>query len=302
MQTIQLFAVIPAICAAAAFGAAGLLQHRADRQAPESKALRPQLLFDLIKIPAFRWGVILGALGFALQVTALAFGPLALVQPILATGVLFYLGIAAVMMRQAPDWPLVGAALLTAVGLSGFLLAAHPDGGSRQFAGGGFPGVAVLVLGASLVAVVVLCLIISRATKRFRALPLAIAAAVCYGVTAGLVRSLVVSVDLATLLSQWQLYAVIVLGPIGFLLNQNAFQAGSVGSLAVAIITVGDPVVSIIVGAIWLGESLGGGPGRIIGEVISLLVMAAGIVLLARRAQKVGARISGEDTDTPEIA
>jgi drug/metabolite transporter (DMT)-like permease len=295
----QIWAVIPAIGAAASFGGAGLLQHRASRQAPPSGPLRPQLLFDLIRIPAFRWGVVLGALGFALQVTALSFGPLGLVQPILAMGVLFYLGIASAMMRQAPDWRLVGAALLTTLGISGFLVAARPADGTGHISGSVWP------LAVAFAAVVVVCLILStRVAHRFRALPLSIAAAVCYGVTASLVRSLVSTLDPATLLGQWQLYAVIVLGPAGFLLNQNAFQEGRVGSVAVAIITVGDPVVSIIAGAIWLGESLTAGPGLVAAQVISLLVMTGGITLLAHRAQTVGERIRGgqdEQSDTPEV-
>lgn len=299
METAQIWAVLPAVGAAASFGSAGLLQHRVSRQAPPSGPLRPRLLWDLIRIPAFRWGVLLGALGFALQATALSFGPLSLVQPILATGVLFYLGIAAAVMHQAPDWRLVGAALLTTLGISGFLVAAKPlEGGGRMHG-------LIWPLGAAFAAVVVLCLVVAtRLDHRFRALPLAVAAAVCYGVTASLVRSLVSSVDLTTLLGQWQLYAVIILGPAGFLLNQNAFQEGRVGSVAVAVITVGDPVVSIIAGAVWLGEPLASGPGPTTAQVISLLVMTSGIVLLAHRAQAVGERIrgeQGEESDMPEV-
>lgn len=298
MEIAQIWAVLPAVAAAASFGAAGLLQHRVSRQAPPAGPLRPRLLWDLIRIPAFRWGVLLAALGFALQATALSFGPLSLVQPILATGVLFYLGIAAAMMRQAPDGRLVGAALLTTVGISGFLLAAKPSNGPGRMIGPVWP------LGVAFAGAVVLCLVVAnRVAHRFRALPLAIAAAVCYGVTASLVRSLLSAVDLAHLLGQWQLYAVIILGPAGFLLNQNAFQEGRVGSVAVAIITVGDPVVSIIAGAVWLGEPLASGAGPTAAQVISLLVMSSGIVLLAHRAQAVGERIrgQGEESDIPEV-
>lgn len=293
----QVLAVLPALGAAASFGAAGLLQHRAARRVPQSGALRPRLLIELVKIPAFCWGVVLSAAGFGLQITALSFGPLALVQPILATGVLFYLGIAAAVMHQAPDGRLVASALLAAVGLSGFLLAASPASGTGRIA-----GPAVIPLAAVLLGAVLLCLAAAaRLPQIYRVLALAVAAAICYGVTAGLVRSLVVSFDLPTLLGQWQLYVILVLGPAGFLLNQNAFQAGNVGSIAVATIIVGDPVVSILVGALWLGETLSKGAGSITLQVLSLLVMAAGIVLLARRSQAVGERLRTADTDLPEV-
>lgn len=297
MNIAEVFAVIPAVGAAASFGAAGLLQHRATREAPPSGPLRPRLLLDLVRIRAFRWGVVLGALGFALQVTALRFGPLGLVQPILVTGVLFYLGIASLLMHQPPDRKLLGAAVLATAGLAGFIVAASPHGGKAHFTGPAVWPVAVI-----LAAIVVVCpLIATRLSQTYRVLPLAVAAAVCYGVTAGLVRSLVVTTDVSTLLGQWQLYAIIGLGPIGFLLNQNAFQAGKVGSVAVAIITVGDPVVAITVGAAWLGETLTGGPARIAADAFSLLVMTAGVALLARRAGEVGRRMRGENTDTPEV-
>lgn len=297
MDSLRALAVVVAVAAAAAFGSAGLLQHRATRKAPPRGPLRPGLLVDLVKVRAFRWGAFLGAVGFALQVVALSFGPLGLIQPILVTGVLFYLGIAALIMRQPPDGPLLGSAALTIVGLSGFLLLAEPGAGNADFSGD-----AVWPLSIALVVVVAVCLIVaSRTTGVFRTLPLAIATAVFYGVTAGLVRSLTTTADLAILFGQWQLYAVIVLGPAGFLLNQNAYQAGRTGSLAIAVATVGDPVVALAVGAAWLGESLAGGPARIAGEVVSLLVMASGIVFLAGRAQWVSRHMSGVETDTPEV-
>lgn len=289
--------VLAAVGAAACFGAAGLLQHHASRQAPPSGPLRPRLLLDLIRIRAFRWGVVLAALGFALQATALGFGPLGLVQPILVTGVLFYLGLAALSMHRAPDLKLLGAALLTAVGLTVFLLSASPhhDGVGRSAGGGELVGVVLL-------AIVVACLFMARVLQRYRIIPLAVAAAVCYGATAALVRSLLVTPDLQTLLAQWQLYAVIVLGPAGFLLNQNAFQAGRFGSVAVAITTVGDPVVAITVGALWLGESLAVGAFRLVADGLALLVTVAGIVLLNRRAEEVGREVRGQDEDSEELA
>jgi hypothetical protein len=44
---------------------------------------------------------------------------------------------------------------------------------------------------------------------------------------------------------QWPLYLLVIVGPVGFLLNQNAFQAGILISLVLAIITTADPLVSI---------------------------------------------------------
>ncbi|HET6825038.1 MAG TPA: DMT family transporter [Amnibacterium sp.] len=292
-------AVGAAIAGAASFGTAGLLQNSASSQAPKEKTLRPQLLVELMRIRPFRWSVVLSILGFALQATALRFGPLGLVQPILVTGVLFYLGAAAVSRHRLPDLRLVGAAVLTTVGLAAFLLSADPGqghgpSGARNTVGG-------IWVGAVLLGILVACLIAAGFIRRYRAIPLATASAICFGSTASLARSLLDSANLQSPFGQWQLYVIIVLGPAGFLLNQNAFQAGRAGSVAVALITVGDPIVAITIGAAWLDEPLSSGALRLAIDAAALVAITAGIVLLNLRAEAVSREVGG-DTSTPEAA
>jgi hypothetical protein len=54
-----------------------------------------------------------------------------------------------------------------------------------------------------------------------------------------------------------------------------------------AIITTTDPVISIGLGVVWLGVGLRGGPADVSGELASLLLMVAGIVVTARHAPQV---------------
>lgn len=285
-----------AVCAAASFGLAGFLQHQATQLAPPSGPLRPGLLVDLIRIPQFRWGVLLGALGFALQVVALRFGPLALVQPLLVTGVLFYLLYASASRHHLVERGLFVGAFMALAGLVGFLVVARPAPGH-----GAFSGSAALPLGVALVGIVSLCLFIaSRLHQEVRAVPIAAATAVCYGVTAGLVRDVLSMPDIVTVITHWQVYAIIVVAPAGFLLNQNAFQQGRLGSVSVATITVGDPVVAMGVGAAWLGESLRSGVWQTPLEIVMLALMAAGIVVLAGRAQQVADSIRAGQREPAE--
>lgn len=284
-----LVGVPAAIGAAASFGGAGLLQHHATQEVPEQAPLRARLLVDLLRIPSFRYGVVCAAVGFALQIVGLHAAPLAIVQPLLVTGVLFYLGYATAFLHRRPDPGLFGGAVLAVAGLATFLLVASPSPGSTNIGGR-----AVVPLAIGLGAVVLASLFVaSRLPHRVRALALAVATAIFYGVTAGLVRSLVTSTGLGVsqLLTHWQLYALVVVGPLGFLLNQNAFQEGTLGSVAVAIITVGDPLVSIGLGMGWFGDSLKVGPAAVAGEVAALAVMAGGIVLLTRHAQQVAEEV-----------
>lgn len=86
----------------------------------------------------------------------------------------------------------------------------------------------------------------------------------------------------------WQPYAVILVGPAEFLLNQNAYQQGRLGSVSLAIITIGDPIVLIGIGVAWLGKGIGHQGWSIAVEVLALAVMIVGVVLLAHRANEVG--------------
>jgi hypothetical protein len=81
----------------------------------------------------------------------------------------------------------------------------------------------------------------------------------------------------------WTLYAVCVIGPIGFLLSQNTFQQGMGVSSALAVITTVDPLVGVAVGVWWLGESAATGVLVVAGEVVAALAIVAGIAVLSRR-------------------
>ncbi len=287
MPTTAVAVAVPvALCAAASFGGAAALQQRAARLVPEAGLTKsPRLLRDLLKQDGFVPSLFLAFLGFLLQALALRFGPLTLVQPLLITGTLFFIGFACALRRRPPDLGLMLAASLALVGLTAFILIAQPNTGSAEFHAD-----AAWSLGLGLVVAVGACLVLaSRLAGDARVLPLAVATAVCYGVTAGLLRSLASNFDgdLLAVAGHWQLYAIGIVGATGFALNQQAYQKGLLGTVAVATITVGDPAVSIGVGIAWLGESIRGGPWATLGEVVSLLVVAAGILLIAARSQRV---------------
>ena len=280
-------AVPVALAAAAGFGGAAYLQHEAARQAPRRGPLRPGLIWDLLKISGFRWSIGLSIAGFALQVWALGLAPLALVQPLLITQLIFYLLLVTLRTHHTPDPALLGGAGLAAAGLATFLAVSRPASPPPEAQIGGWRA---LTLGAVLLGIVALALVLaSRLRSEARAVPLAVACAVCYGVTAGLIRSLSTG-GWAHAFGQWELYAIVVVAPAGFLLNQNAFQNGLLGSVAVATITVGDPIVSVAVGVVWLEETLAVGWGWTTGQALSLLAVVGGILLLTRRAQIVADR------------
>lgn len=273
-----------ALLSAASFAASGFLQHRATHEVPARPTGNPRLLLDLLGHRLWRWSIGLAVLGFALQVLALRYAPLILVQPLLVTGVLWFVVFTAAAYRTRPDRLLVTGILLCLAGLSVFLVLAHPNRSS----GRGFGSLwSALPLALGLGVTVAVCLALAATVgRRWRALPLSLATGVCYGVTASLVRSLSSGAGggPAGVFGHWQLYALILLGPAGVLLNQNSYQAGRIGAPALTVITVTDPLVSLAAGLVWLGESIRTGAWDVTGEVGSLVALVVGLVLLARHA------------------
>jgi drug/metabolite transporter (DMT)-like permease len=288
-MTQVVIALALALTSAMIFGVAAVVQYRAAKQVPDRGPLEYRLIVDLARRPM--WVLAIGAnlVGVGLQIFALRFGPLALVQPVLVCQLIFAVLLSTFTIKhKRPDRIMLAGAMCCAVGLGGFLATAQP-----RDSGGKVGLTEVLPLAVALAVVVAACLAAARfAPAGIRALALALACGVSYGVTAFLFKlvSLSLSQGIAEPFQEWPLYALIVTGIIGFLLNMSAFQAGIMVSPVLAVITVTDPLVSIGVAHLWLGESIAATAGDIIIEVASLAVMTGGIVALAQRAPQAAKR------------
>lgn len=279
----NLVVAVPAAIVGAGFmGLASAAQDRATKQVPIEKTLHPRLLLDLARRPLWLVGIgaTLAALG--LQLVALGFGPLILVQPLLVTALPFASVFAAWFSHRKIDGLVLLGTLICVLGLSGFLVLARPSDGSVQL----LPASQVILLALALGLVALAGLGWSAVvTGPTRVLGLALATGVFYGVTAGLMK--LVADDLRTgwltTFTHWPLYVVCVVGPIGFLLSQNTFQQGRLIAPALAVITSVDPLVGVVIGVGWMGESAATGPGVLAGEAIAAAVMVAGIAVLSWR-------------------
>ncbi len=277
----NLWIAIPAaLGSAVSFGFTGALQHLATTRVKQRKALRPALLLDLARQPIWLGSLLANLSGTGLQLLALSTGPLVLIEPLLVSGLLFAVLIRAMLGRRLPPGRVVLGASLCGAGLAVFSLLARPSGGVSHLS-----LASALPLAVGLAAVLVVCLAVgSRYPGDPRAYALAVGAGVLFGVSAGLAKLALgqaTAHGVLSVLADWPVYAMIVLGPTGFLLNQNAFQATRNMAPALAIITVTDPLVGIGVGVLWLDERLQPGPGPVIGQVFSLLGLIVGVWLLA---------------------
>jgi drug/metabolite transporter (DMT)-like permease len=280
-------AVALTLTAAFLFGLSSVLEQRSTKLVPDRGSFSPRLLVDLAKQRRWLAAVGVQVAGNALQVVALHFGALALVQPLLVSNLLFAVAIALALRHRhhRPDRVMLAGVLCAAGGIACFLAVGRPGGGHEMV---GFE--VALPLTASLAAVLAVCLSAARwGPRRYRSVWLATACGADFGVTAFLLKVVpdTLPQGFGDPLRQWPLYLVVIVGPLGFLLNQSAFQAGVLIAPVLAIITALDPLVSIGIARVWLDESFASSPADLAAEALALAIMTGGIVALAYRAPQV---------------
>lgn len=284
----ELIAVLAAVAASIAFGASDVIEQRATHTVRGRRLLDPRLFLDLVANRLWRVGITVDISASALQAVALHFGPLSLVQPILVCDLLFAALMSAAVARRRLDRVMVTGVLCCTGGLALFQAVARPSGGKATVS----PTV-MLPLGVGLAAVVAICPVMARFSPR-KGLPLATAFAcgAVFGVTAFLLKEITQTIGLgfSPPSQQWPLYAFIVLEPVGFLLNQNAFQESTLIAPVLAIRTVTDPLVAISIGLVFLNERLANGPADIAAEAVGLAIMTVGVYALAHRSPQVAGK------------
>ena len=280
-------AVLVAMAGAITFGTSDVIEQRATHRVAKRPPLDLRLFADLAVNRLWLIGITVDIAASAMQAIALHFGPLALVQPILVLDLLFAVLISAALARRRPD-RVMGAGLLCCTGgLALFLAVARPQSPAVRVA----PTI-LLPLGVGMAGVIALCLFAWRVSlRRFLPLATAFACGAIFGVTAFLLKEITQTIGLGfnPPSQQWPLYAFIVAEPIGFLLNQNAFQESSLIAPVLAIRTVTDPLVAIGIGLVWLNEHIASSPAAIAAEVAGLIIMSAGVLALAYRSPHVAA-------------
>jgi drug/metabolite transporter (DMT)-like permease len=274
-----------ALAAAAAFAVAIPLEHRAADRTPDVGGYSPRTLGRFVGATVQnRWWLIgmgLNLLGFGLHALALSLGGLAVVQPLLVTNLLFALPVNH-WLRREPIKPveLAWAGVLV-IGLTGFLLVATAGvPPSHQPADPG-PAIAagllvVLVAGGLAVAA-------RRAHRSTGATLLGVATGILFAVVASLIKECthLLGQGPVTLLTGWQVYALLVTGAVGLLFNQLAYQAGPL-SASLPVIAVVDPLVAVLFGVTIFDENLRHTPLAIVAEGICLALLALGGLNLAR--------------------
>lgn len=238
------------------------------------------LVFRLAGQPVWLLGFAAMLAGFLLQVSALHFGPLALVQPILAVELLFVFGYLAVLSRfRRVRWREWLAAVAMSAGVSVFLRAASPSGGAPHAAAVSWllAGLATLVVTGAAVAAG------SSGSQSRRAAFLGIATGVSWGFIAAVIKELSshAAGGPGAIFGTWSVYVLIGAGAGVMLLTSHAMAAGPLAASQPGF-TLGDPLTAILLGAVMFSERLQSTPAALAGAVAGLLMLAAGVWTLSR--------------------
>jgi drug/metabolite transporter (DMT)-like permease len=308
-------AILLAVAASFCTATASICQRQGARSVETTSGFDLRLIFRLARRPIWLLGIASMIGGFLFQLTALRYGALTLVQPILALELLLVFGYMAIAGRRQVrikprDW--VAAAAMSA-GIAMFLRLASPSGGRLHAPAGSWLLAGLITLGAVLVAVAVATSIGRRsaaagpggqpgaaglggqpmtaarsggqpaASSTRRAALLGVATGMAWGFVAAVIKELSSHIGggLGAVFSTWSLYLLLVVGAATMLLASHALAAGPLAASQPGF-TVLDPLSAGLLGVFLFAEHIQTAPWDLAGEVLGLALVIAGALGLSR--------------------
>jgi drug/metabolite transporter (DMT)-like permease len=284
-------AVVLAVIASFFTATSSVCQRLGARDAATTAGFDIGLIFRLIRRPVWLLGIASMILGFVFQVTALRYGPLALVQPILALELIFVFGYMRVIGSrgvQRRDWL---AAVAMSAGLGLFLLLADPSGGQQHA-----PARLWWVAGLAILAAVLAGLAISSGLGR-KSPPTPARRAAVLGATTGAAWGFVAAVikefsshlghGIGALVTNWSPYVLVCVGAATLLLAAQALAAGPLAASQPGF-TILDPLVATLLGIFLFSEHIHNSIPRLAGQAAALVLLAGGVSVLSHSHLIVG--------------
>ena len=280
-----------AALAAFAFAVGTVLQQRG-ALSTSARENDPRFLLEIVRKPVWLAGGAFQACGWVLQAMALDRGSLVVVQSLTALSLVIALPLGALLTDQHIGGRAITGALFTVAGITVFLSAGQPQGGTSHPSGTAW-FVACFVIFVVLVA---LAGVGRRLSGADRALTLGVAAGLGFGLQAAVTKTFVTQIGggVLGLFGNWSTYVLIISAVAGFVLQQSALKTGV---LAAAMATSNSVTLftSVILGVAVYGERLakpGGSHGGL--AVLGLLIAVGGIAVLAGSASR-------EQPDTADL-
>jgi hypothetical protein len=271
-----------ALLCAATFAVSTSVQHQAAQGAPESAKGTLGLIAYLARQPAWLVGQLLALCAFALHASALSAGAIAVVQPIVVSGIVWAVPARAALSRQMPSVAEVRAVLVTALGLAVFLVASNPSAGTR--AGLGWGTIALAAVGVVVAAAANVAAARVSNDPRRKAFLLGVVGGVLFGLVAGFLKLALQELGdggLGAMLTAWPTYALLMAGAGGVLTNQRAYRTAGL-SASMPALNIVNGLTALVVGFTVFNEVPRHTPLFLIIEAAALGAMAAGLYMLVQ--------------------
>lgn len=299
MGTAMLLAVAASLCTATSS-----VCQRMGAKSSRTTGFDARLVFRLARRPVWLLGIASMIGGFVLQLTALHFGALALVQPVMAAELVFvfgYLAVAGSGRVTRRDW-LAAAAM--SVGIGVFLRVASPSGGRLHA-----PGSCWLVAGLATAGVVLLALAVAfglghrpGTSGTRRAAVLGAATGISWGFMAAVIKELSSHLDdgAGAIFSSWSLYLLITAGAATMLLASHALAAGPLAASQPGF-TILDPLSASLLGMFLFREHIRTGSADLAAEAVALAVVIVAAAVLSHSCHLAGENSHRSSLATPTI-
>jgi drug/metabolite transporter (DMT)-like permease len=241
-----------------------------------------RLVGYLFRNPLWLLGWVALAGAFLFQALALHNGLVSVVQPLLATELVFALVLRRFWIHQSVRLITWGGAAVTCVSLAVFVTAGEPRGGQATPTSHHWLG-AVVACGAG---AGVLAVLARWGSPSRRAALYASAAAIVWALMATFIKATtdtLAQFGVAGMFTRWPVYALAAGGVAGTVLQQAALHVGPL-RISQPFLVIIDPIVSIAL-SVWLfDEHFTDNAAVLAVAAVAFAVMCAGVVLLTQTA------------------
>ena len=270
-------------------------QHVASITAPR-RTSGWRLVVYLFRNPLWLLGWLALAGAFVFQAVALHDGQISIVQPLLATELVFMLVLRRFWIRQSIRAVTWGAAVLTCICLAVFVVASEPQGGNPTPSSHHWlTAVLACCIGAGILAVLA-----HWGSAGVRAALYASAAAVMWALVATFIKATTDTLTesgVAGMFTHWPAYALAAGSMAALFVQQAALHVGPLRASQPFLVIV-DPIVSIAL-SVWLfGEHFTDDTAALAAAAAAFAVMCASVVLLTQTAPATMNADLPDDTDS----
>jgi drug/metabolite transporter (DMT)-like permease len=262
--------VVFAVLAALSNGVSVTAQHIAST-AGTLRSAGWRLIFSLVRSPLWLFGAAAQAAAFVFQALALHNGPVSIVQPLLVTELVLVLALRRIWLHQSIVLAAWNGAVLTSVGLAVFIVAGEPRGGRPVPTSHHW----IAAIAGTVAVTAALMFAARRGSPSRRAALYAGADGIVWALEAAFIKATtdtITQFGAAGMFLRWPVYATMVGGAAGVLLQQQALHVGPL-RISQPVTVIVDPIASIAL-SVWLFDEY------FTSNIVVLAVAAAGFAVM----------------------